>query len=133
MKFYDYFYFYTAGGSLNTDRCFFVAAPNHFFDQYRANNSFCTNILTSTNQVILPETSILVFPNPATSTIQIQAENNISIESLQLFNIAGQLQNVTTDIHFNQATLHRGNLPAGLYGLKIQMKEGFVIKKVVFQ
>lgn len=114
-----------------TSYCFFLAAPNHGFENNQENNKSCST--TSAKKIQLPSHFIRLFPNPSVDQVQIQTDNELSIESLHLYNIAGQLQNITSDINFNQATLHRNNLPAGLYWLKIQTKDGFVMKKVVFQ
>lgn len=113
--------------------CFHTVAPDLYLDLVEDNNTSCRDILTSAQNVKLVQYQVNIFPNPAFNMMQIQLENNIQIESLHLYNIAGQLQNITSDISFNQATLHRNNLPVGLYWLKIQTKDGFVMKKVVFQ
>lgn len=118
---------------VGTTICFHASSPDYYLDLNQDNNTNCRDLLTSTNNILLINNLIKVFPNPASDIIKIQTENNLQIESLYLYNIAGQLQNITSDIHSNQATLQRNNLPAGLYWLKVQTSEGFVMKKVVFQ
>jgi hypothetical protein len=132
VRFRDFTYFYTSNGS-SLERCFFVAAPNHLFDQYYSNNTVCSTILTSTRNLKLPETAVSVFPNPAAGQIHIRTEGRLPIESMELFNLAGQLQFTLTEINFDQGVLARGNLPAGLYWLRVQTKEGIAVKKVLFQ
>ncbi len=74
-----------------------------------------------------------VFPEPATDEVNIVLEGyENQLKQIQLLNLNGQVQaNYTA--HFNQFTLHRNAIPAGIYLLKLTTMDGQLItKKIVF-
>ena len=125
--------FFVRGREDFWNRCFFVAAPNQFFDQEVANNSTCLSLLSNTTERRLPETAMRVAPNPALDQIQVQLEAELQIQSLELFNLNGQQQQVPVSLEYNRATIQRGQLAAGLYLLRVQTNLGVAIRKVVFR
>jgi len=71
-------------------------------------------------------------PNPAQTNVLIQTENDLSIQSIEVYNLNGSLVKSFTPIHKSSFNMERGNLPNGLYTMKIYVENGFVAKKIVF-
>jgi len=119
--------------NLEFNHCFFTFAPNEEFDQNFANNGLCNNfIITADNEVPLVKNTINVFPNPANDIIYISAKNGL-IQNLELTDISGKKILIQTDINTSKAEILRGELPAGIYFLKIETKEGRTVEKVIFE
>lgn len=86
------------------------------------------SISTATNATIL-NNQIQIFPNPIQDILNIHSPN-ILIEEVEVFNIAGQrvLSNFEKT---NQLNLNTINWTSGTYFIKIQTKEGVILKKII--
>ncbi len=72
-----------------------------------------------------------VYPNPATTIINITNKENIGVEQIDIFDISGkkvQSQNFNNE---NEVQLNLGGFAAGTYLLYIKTNEGTAIEKVV--
>jgi hypothetical protein len=87
-------------------------------DQYYPSNSNCTFALgiADTNYEIL---STSIFPNPFTSQTTLQIDKSLANSSLTLYNSLGQQVKQVNNISGQTVTLHRDNLPSGLYYLQL--------------
>jgi Leucine-rich repeat (LRR) protein len=72
--------------------------------------------------------SILLFPNPVESVLHIQVQNNISINTVFLYEMGGRLiyQNTENVNQIDMETLNKG-----LYFVKIETSNGSFAKKII--
>ena len=80
-----------------------------------------------------PTLSPIVYPNPTTGELRI-ANCGLPIETIEIYNIAGKLQNANSAFKGgNDVLIDVSHLPAGIYFLKIKIKDNmFVRKEAVF-
>ena len=84
------------------------------------------NTLTNTKDVVLPENSVNIYPNPANAVVNIKAEYPLSL--VQIFSADGR-EILTEKQNWN---IPIGHLQAGMYFIKIYDNKGrFALKKFV--
>lgn len=86
----------------------------------------CNNM--STNSI--ENTSITVFPNPSTNH-KVTINTTIAIDSIQLFNLNGQLLLEVKNPVFNNNSYTLDNLPQGFYFLKLSSNNQLLTKKIM--
>lgn len=119
--------------SLEINYCFFTFAPNETFDQVFENNGLCNNhVITSDNEQPFIKKQISVFPNPANDILHVLVQNDL-IQNWELTDISGKKILVQKDINAMKTEIQRGDLPAGVYFLKIETTEGQKVEKVIFE
>lgn len=75
--------------------------------------------------------SISVYPNPATNLINVSAGNNISVDSVSIVDLNGRVvKNVNYD-NISQLQLNISDLSSGMYLMNINSQEGVLTKKIV--
>lgn len=75
---------------------------------------------------------IKIYPNPASSFVNIKSGENIKISLVELYDIQGRLQLKVTEMNGNQAGIRE--LEQGLYFLKIELESGnSVFKKLLIK
>ena len=67
-----------------------------------------------------------IYPNPTKGSLFVNSTNNDTIQSLQLYSTTGKLL-----LETKTAEIDLGNLPTGLYLLKIKTDNGISVKKVI--
>ena len=83
--------------------------------------------ITPVSETVVPATSLVVYPNPATETLIVDVNTKESVSGkLFIFNAAGQLV-ITQPFNSNHTVVQTGQLPAGVYYLK-QGSTGAFIK-----
>lgn len=118
------------------------AQPYSFTDhQLQANNYYritavSTNGKRRTSSIIRLEASCLqstkalhIFPNPATDWVELDLDEATDWQTIQLFNIAGQI--VTTIDYSNNSRVALSALPSGVYFLKVLAKGTIAQGKIV--
>ncbi|MEM6698309.1 MAG: FG-GAP-like repeat-containing protein, partial [Bacteroidota bacterium] len=80
-------------------------------------------VSTSTSSLFAEETQVLLFPNPSSESLQVQSAN--LIESIQVFDVLGQLI-ITKKVAHSAINLE---LDTGSYWVKVQFKGGAVVVK----
>jgi len=83
----------------------------------------CTNLISKTEDNFL-KNKISIFPNPTTGKLNIKTD--LKIESVEVFDIAGQLLQKEKTTSFKLE-----NRDAGIYILKIKTNEGVGVKRVL--
>lgn len=79
------------------------------------------------------QAGLLMGPNPAAESVFLQTNADYPMKDIRLFSTQGLLVKSYLGIKDNSYTLHRGNLPPGLYIAIVHFEEGMAIKKVVFE
>jgi len=78
---------------------------------------------------IFTDNKIKVFPNPTINTVTIDAPFT-QIETVKIYNTTGRLQKT---FYQENTDLQVGDLPSGIYILKIQTTNGIASKKIIIQ
>ena len=73
---------------------------------------------------------IIIYPNPANSTVTIRCSKDLTGSSLEILDINGRTVKQTT-IHKTLSTINISHLTKGVYFVKISSKQGVEVKKIV--
>ena len=87
--------------------------------------------ITNTNEILEEEFALTLAPNPASSIVNIRAEENI--ENIYIFDITGKMVRMYNSVNSQTFELHKKQIGTGTYVAQIYFKEGFVSKKVIFE
>ena len=106
----------------------FVATEGHYPNQFEL--SFGSKNL-DTNDLDFADATLLLYPNPANTVLTVRNTSNEAIQKLQMIDLKGRLM-LSQDID-SQATfdIFVGQLPSGVYIVKLQSKNNEVIKKLI--
>jgi hypothetical protein len=99
-------------------------------DYFSAPASGLDNFMFSTltvEEIILDDSSISVYPNPASEVINISTRN--SIRNVEIFDILGK----TVIRSENSEQINVSNLQAGIYLVKVFTDKGQITKKIVIE
>lgn len=88
------------------------------------------DFLTSVEEVPMPE--VRVFPNPSADAFTIDFPNQ-QMERLSVFDATGRLVRRVEGPHYDQYTLQRGHLAAGLYILRLERAGKMITKKLLLR
>lgn len=86
---------------------------------------------TSTDELTALEVGLEIMPNPAVNHMLFKTSQQM--ESVLLFNAAGQLVQINNEVSDYEVTINRKKLSAGLYVAMIRFENGYVAKKISFQ
>ena len=91
-------------------------------------NTYTTTIQALANPSFAFENEFVLYPNPASSTLSIQAKNQMTIQSVEVYNLIGQLviavPNATQIIDVT-------SLETGTYFIKVNTEKGNAVSKFV--
>jgi hypothetical protein len=76
--------------------------------------------------------SVAVFPNPAKNQLNIHTEN-AQIESINMYNISGQLVKQLNNVNSNNSSFNVNELSQGVYMIQITTDKGVENRKVVIE
>ncbi|WP_415326426.1 T9SS type A sorting domain-containing protein [Chryseobacterium sp. MMS23-Vi53] len=88
-----------------------------------------TNEISNSHNKI--ELSILVFPNPAISEINLAATKDDYIKNVEVYNMGGNMIINKKQINNSKTTIDLNNILNGVYLLKIQTEKGSFVKKII--
>lgn len=77
--------------------------------------------------------TMLVYPNPASTALTIDAGNNNSLQNLKVFDILGKELIRKENMSGSQTQLNVAELPAGIYLLQLNSQEGVFVTRFVKQ
>ncbi len=92
---------------------------------------FCSNSVIGIEEYLLDQ-SITIAPNPANENLNIQSKNNNQIETVTIYNLAGQLL-IEKSVNENTSQIDISHLNGGMYIVKVQTQFGLVVKQIVVQ
>jgi hypothetical protein len=75
-------------------------------------------------------TYVMVYPNPATSVMNIQANENI--KNIRVMNLAGQTV-VSTAVDAERYQINASDFDAGIYFVQIETDNGITTQKITVQ
>ena len=87
-----------------------------------------------TNEIIKGESvGLNIAPNPATSEIYLKTFEDKPMLDVFLFDMSGRMMETYIDIRQNNLIIERGDLPRGMYTVRIRFEEGMAVQKIVFE
>jgi len=88
----------------------------------------CVEVVASVQEVV--EANTLVFPNPAQDFFVVNTRDNITISSLEVFNMTGALVSSEFGINAMSRQINVAGLTPGLYLLRVATDSGIVTRKL---
>lgn len=76
------------------------------------------------------DVKLKIYPNPAKDYLQVEAEK--AIKAVILIDMQGRIVQRHETLNTLEFTVNRGDLPPGIYGLRLQFEEGTITDKVVW-
>lgn len=93
---------------------------------------FAMQLDVATNEILSAEdVNLSIAPNPAATEMRFNSDAENPMETIEIYNFAGQLVS-SSRVENNNFVLNRDGLSNGMYIAKIQFEKGIVSKKVVF-
>jgi hypothetical protein len=91
--------------------------------------------ISSTEDVMIDEdrVQLQIAPNPASERIFISSKTQVAMEQIQLFDMNGLFLRSYNNIDHHQYEIQRGELPPGMYLLKVRFADGIAVKQVIIQ
>lgn len=117
--------------TLDLNFCFFATAPNHRLDATPLDNQIC-QVITSEREPVATG-DLRVFPNPATNVLYVQGEGVSEADHIALFDSRGRLVRQVPANGSPAIEIHRGDLPAGLYLLRLEIGKESLTRKILFE
>lgn len=91
-------------------------------------NTYTTTIQALANPSFVFENEFVLYPNPASSTLTIAAKNQMEVQSVEVYNLVGQ---VVIAIPNATNTIDVSNLESGTYFIKVNTVNGNAVSKFV--
>ena len=97
----------------------------------RGNNRIrkISGLVADTEESIVLEDAISIFPNPATEKINIELKDAVELKSATLFDIKGK----QVQVQITDKSLNVSRLPRGIYILRIATSNGNLEEKIVLE
>lgn len=103
--------------------------PNHYLDVNPENDAII-GVVTDIDKQDIPAVTIQLFPNPATSNVQLQSD--FPLDQLELYDLFGRLLHTQELGGVHQVTLERQGVPSGVYLLRLQSGSRYGIQRVIW-
>lgn len=87
----------------------------------------------SVDDVTKLNNNLFVFPNPASSIVNIKTLNNDIIEKVELFNMLGKRVLSKKNNQYKKLTIDIANLPKGIYFLRTKIKNQITSKRLIIK
>lgn len=99
------------------------------YDDFVASPYECLNqIDTEVDELLIEKNAIQLYPNPATSQLNVKTIEGVTIESFQLYGADGQCY---TSASLSGNVLEIASLPVGVYMLRMNTNKGLVTRRFV--
>lgn len=110
--------------------------PGSYNVTLRVYNAFDGDTLIKTDYIYvggvgineITNVSISIYPNPVNDILNLSASQ--VIQEIQIYNLIGQVV-LDKKVDSKNVILNTSGLKSGIYNLKVQMKDGFINKKIV--
>ncbi|HNW50380.1 MAG TPA: T9SS type A sorting domain-containing protein [Prolixibacteraceae bacterium] len=87
---------------------------------------------TSVTDKFLNSKDVMVYPNPVNQSATVKLLNNETIQQIEIVNLTGATVRTISNINAGEYTINKENLANGIYYLKVNSSENYVVK-VIFQ
>ncbi|MBL7810153.1 MAG: T9SS type A sorting domain-containing protein [Saprospiraceae bacterium] len=89
--------------------------------------------LVGTKEQVKTEIPLSLTPNPAWQEVSFTVPGEYLMQAIEMYDASGRMVRSLNDLNDSSAQLDRGNLPAGIYIVKVYLAAGIVARKVVFE
>lgn len=102
--------------------------------QYFIPRGYACLMLATANQEIYDaaEVGLNMSPNPAIDFVNFETKSEFPVEDVAVYDMSGKYLTGSFGLNANSFTIRRGNLPPGLYFVKLRFKEGIITQKLIF-
>jgi len=111
---------------------------NWWYWDYETNDwaSCCREIyywseLTTSIPNYIIDPNYIVYPNPFTDYTTIELPDAVHTKKIELIDIHGRTVRSIDNVNSNSVTIHRDNLPSGIYFIRIHSNDTYVKKVVI--
>ena len=87
--------------------------------------------LSTFDEEIEIEKGPLIYPNPFTDYATIKLSDAIQVQKIDLIDMHGRLVRTIDNVNSNSVTIHRDNLPSGIYFIRIHSDDTYVKKVII--
>ena len=110
-----------AGASTGTHaiKVKFMSNVDTLYETFVVSNSLTVPTVRSSDEVIL-------YPNPATSTVNVVFDANIDVKNVAIYNIIGKMMSIYK-VNGNSASLNIDNFNSGIYIIRLMNSQGDVV------
>jgi hypothetical protein len=100
------------------------------YDNYTVTAS-STDVLLAVDQVTAADIAFAVYPNPATTVVNVSNKNNAAITSISITDLNGRVVKQTSFDNVATVQVNVSELSAGAYMMNISSNEGTTTKKII--
>lgn len=90
------------------------------------------DMVSSSSSISNTAANVNVFPNPVSNGSFTVESSTGKINGLELFSIEGKSVLIRSDLDQNNINVNTGNLPSGIYFLRVKTDSGLTVKKLMF-
>jgi len=91
------------------------------------------NVGVNVDKIPLVEAGMTMSPNPSSASVIIKTDFEYQIVDMGVYDMTGKLVQFHVGINTNEYTIHKKNLPPGMYLVKARFEEGIQTQKVLFE
>ena len=73
----------------------------------------------------------IVYPNPFTDYTTVKLSDVVKTKKIELIDIHGRILRTIDNVNSNSVTIHRENLPSGIYFIRIHSDDTYVKKVII--
>ena len=92
--------------------------------------SYWSKLTTSISNNII-DLNYIVYPNPFTDYTTIKLSDAVQTQKIELIDIHGRTVRTIDNVNSNSITIHRDNLPSGIYFIRIHSDDTHVEKVII--
>ncbi|MDX1943149.1 MAG: T9SS type A sorting domain-containing protein [Saprospiraceae bacterium] len=90
-------------------------------------------LVSSAKEVIgANDVQLKMMPNPAYAEVSFQSASEFPIQDIQVFDLSGRIVKSAMNLKDNSYRMSRGDLPNGMYIVKLRFEKGIVTQKLIF-
>lgn len=90
-----------------------------------------TGIVSAEEILVSQEVGFVMAPNPSYGEVALQSREDRPMLDIQVYDLNGRLVRSVANVSQSAYTLQRGQLPPGMYVVKVRFEEGFVAQRLV--
>ena len=87
--------------------------------------------LTTSISNNITDLNYIVYPNPFTYYTTIRLSDAVQTQKIELIDIHGRIVRSIDNVNSNTVTIHRDNLPSGIYFIRIHSDDTYVKKVII--
>jgi len=98
---------------------------------YNSKTVFYWSELTTSISNNIIDHNYIVYPNPFTDYTTIKLSDTVQTGKIELIDIHGRIVRTIDNVNSNSVTIHRENLPSGIYFIRVHSDKNYVKKVII--